>query len=181
MKFQFTKTIINIFILILGLSSCSSGIEYNPAIASTLGNNVFLSIEKKNGEEYDCKDILSKKEISIYGNESRKEIPLRLANYNGRKILDFNADLPNMSSMKYNSEKTEGFGHSDVTITFQSKNLKIRFYYKLLFGEKDFLGTNAIFIDSIECKKKKIKPRKKSNIYIFTLKEDTNGELTLKP
>ncbi len=83
--------------------------------------------------------------------------------------------------MKYNSEKTEGFGHSDVTITFQSKNLKIRFYYKLLFGEKDFLGTNAIFIDSIECKKKKIKPRKKSNIYIFTLKEDTNGELTLKP
>ena len=165
---------------VLLLFSCSSEIEYNPAIASTLGNNVFLSM-KKNGEEYDCKDILSKKEISIYGNESRKEIPLRLANYNGRKILDFNADLPNMSSMKYNSEKTEGFGHSDVTITFQSKNLKIRFYYKLLFGEKDFLGTNAIYIDSIECKKKKIKPRKKSNIYIFTLKEDTNGELTLKP
>ncbi len=29
---------------VLLLFSCSSEIEYNPAIASTLGNNVFLSI-----------------------------------------------------------------------------------------------------------------------------------------
>lgn len=162
------------------LLSCSSEFDYTPAIASTLGNNVFLSIEKKNGEEYDCKDILSKKEISVYGNESKKEIPLSLANYNGRNILDFNADLPNMSSMKYNSGKTEGCGHSDVTITFKNKNIKIRFYYKLISEKKGFLGTNVIYIDFIGCKKKKIKPKENSNIYMFTLKEDTDGELIVK-
>ena len=180
MKNPFMKTIISISIMILGLSSCTSETDYNPARASTLGNNVFLSIEKQEGGEYDCKDILSKKEVSVYGNESKKEIPLSLANHNGRKVLDFNAELPNTSSMKYNPEKTEGYGHADVTISFKNKRTKIRFFYKLISGKKDFLGSNAIYIDSIGCKEQKIKPTENSNIYMLTLKEDTDGELMIK-
>ncbi len=174
------KNIISISILFLGLSSCSSESDYSPAIASNLGNNVFLSIENKNGEIYDSKDILSKKEILIYGNESKKNIPLSIAKYNERNVLYFNADLPNIKSIKYNTKKTEGYGHSDATINFKNKDVKIRFYYKQISKQTDFLGTNAIYIDSIECKNKKIKPKENSNIYVFTLKEETNGELIIK-
>lgn len=116
----------------------------------------------------------------MYGNDSKKEIPISLAKHEGRNVLDFNADLPNASSMKYNPEKTEGYGHSDVTVSFKKKNTKIRFYYKLISGEKEFLGTNVIYIDSIGCKEKKIKPKENANIYVFTLKEDTDEELFIK-
>ena len=182
MKNNIIKNLINAFIMSVGLSSCSSSeSDYIPAIASTLGNNVFLSIEKKDGKEYDCKDILLRKVISIYGNESKEVIHLGLAKYNGKKVLNFNANLPDRTSMKYNSEKTEGHGHSDMTISFKNKNTKIRFYYKLIIEKPDYMGMNAIYIDSIECKERKIKPKENSNIYVFTLKENTDGELIIKP
>lgn len=174
---------IMLFMLCCTLCSCSSDEEYIPYYASTLGNNIGLTLERQNGTVYDYDSLLQNNKLNIYGILSKRNSPLKIVTTDtGSRYIEFDADLPNSSSMQLNENKTEGFGDSYAIITIGEKKSKMTFHfkYKAIDTPEIMYGGNGIGVDSIFYNGRKIKPLNILNIRRITLKETPNGEFELQ-
>ncbi len=165
------------------LYSCSSEEEeYIPFVASTLGNSVWLSLERQDGTKYDYDSLLQNGKLSIYGVLSKKNLSLRVITTNTDfSYIEFPADLPNSSSMQLNEKKTEGYGSSDAIINIDGKRSKMTFHFRFnSLGIPEMYGGNGISIDSITYNNKGIKILRYWNVRKITLREDSNGEFELQ-
>ena len=162
--------------------SCSSDEEYIPFYASTLGDCIWLSLERQNGMVYDYDSLLQNNKLSVYGILAKRNTPLQVVTTDtGSRYIEFSADLPNSSSMQLNENRTEGWGDSFAIITIGEKRSKMTFHFKYeSLNIPDMFGGNGIGIDSISYNNRKIKPIVLSNIRRITLRETSSGEFELQ-
>lgn len=157
--------IANLFVCLLlvltTFTSCSKDDdeEYEPMYASALLNTLFIEIVDKNGEVIDYDNLLSEGKLSVIGQMSKQEKKIRITNYQGKKVIDVSADLPDQKHMVFNTDKTEGHGKTDLLLEINDKKftISVNFDYSSV-NKPDFIGGNSIYIKNIEYDGKKITP-----------------------
>ena len=118
--------IISLFICLLlvltTFTSCSKDEEeYEPMFASALLNSLLIEIVDENGEIADYEKLLSEGKLSVIGQTSKQEKKIRITNYQGKKVIDTSADLPDQKHMVFNTDKTEGHGKTDLLMEIDGK------------------------------------------------------------
>ena len=148
---------VNIFVsLVLVLTtftSCSKDDdeEYEPMVASALLNTLFIEIVDKNGEVIDYDNLLSEGKLSVIGQMSKQEKKIRITNYQGKKVIDVSADLPNQKHMVFNTDKTEGHGKTDLLLEINDKKFTISVNFDFhSANEPNLIGGSSIYIKDIE-------------------------------
>lgn len=157
--------IANLFVCLLlvltTFTSCSKDDdeEYEPMYASALLNTLFIEIVDKNGEVIDYDNLLSEGKLSVIGQMSKQEKKIRITNYQGKKVIDVSADLPDQKHMVFNTDKTEGHGKTDLLLEINDKKftISVNFDYSSV-NKPDFIGGSSIYIKNIEYDGKKITP-----------------------
>ena len=168
---------VNIFVSLLlvltTFTSCSKDDEeeYEPMVASALLNTLFIEIVDKNGEVIDYDYLLSEGKLSVIGQMSKQEKKIRITNYQGKKVIDVSADLPDQKHMVFNTDKTEGHGKTDLLMEINDKKfiMSVNFDYASV-NKPDFIGGNSIRIKDIEYEGKTIIPTEYLLIYSIRIK-----------
>lgn len=156
---------VNIFVSLLlfltTFSSCSKDDEeeYEPMVASALLNTLFIEIVDKNGEVIDYDNLLSEGKLSVIGQMSKQEKKIRITNYQGKKVIDVSADLPDQKHMVFNTDKTEGHGKTDLLLEINDKKFTISVNFDFhSANEPNLIGGSSIYIKDIEYDGKTISP-----------------------
>ena len=163
---------VNIFVSLLLVltifTSCSKDDEeeYEPMVASALLNTLFIEIVDKNGEVIDYDNLLSEGKLSVIGQMSKQEKKIRITNYQGKKVIDVSADLPDQKHMVFNTDKTEGHGKTDLLLEINDKKFTISVNFDFhSASEPDLIGGSSIHIKDIEYDGKTITPTEYLSIY----------------
>ena len=155
---------VNIFVSLLlvltTFTSCSKDDEeYEPMVASALSNTLFIEIVDKNGEVIDYDNLLSEGKLSVIGQMSKQEKKIRITNYQGKKVIDVSADLPDQKHMVFNTDKTEGHGKTDLLLEINDKKFIISVNFDFhSANEPNLIGGSSIYIKDIEYEGKTITP-----------------------
>lgn len=160
---------VNIFVSLLlvltTFSSCSKDDEedYEPMVASALSNTLFIEILDENGEVIDYDNLLLEGKLSVIGQVSKQEKKIRITNYQGKKVIDVSADLPDQKHMVFNTDKTEGHGKSDLLMEINDKKfiMSVNFDFHSA-NEPNLIGGSSINIKNIEYDGKTITPTEHS-------------------
>ena len=160
---------VNIFVsLLLVLTtfiSCSKDDdeEYEPMVASALLNTLFIEIVDENGEVIDYDNLLSEGKLSVIGQMSKQEKKIRITNYQGKKVIDVSADLPDQKHMVFNTDKTAGYGKTNLQMEINGKKntLSVNIDFSSV-NKPDFIGGSSINIKNIEYDGKTITPTEHS-------------------
>ena len=164
---------VNIFVSLLlvltTFTSCSKDDEeeYEPMVASALLNTLFIEIVDKNGEVIDYDNLLSEGKLSVIGQMSKQEKKIRITNYQGKKVIDASADLPDQKHMVFNTDKTEGHGKTDLLLEINDKKFTISVNFDFhSANEPNLIGGSSIYIKDIEYEGKTITPTEYHSIRI---------------
>ena len=164
---------VNIFVSLLlvltTFTSCSKDDEeeYEPMVASALLNTLFIEIVDKNGEVRDYDYLLSEGKLSVIGQMSKQEKKIRITNYQGKKVIDVSADLPDQKHMVFNTDKTEGHGKTDLLLEINDKKFTISVNFDFhSANEPNLIGGSSIYIKDIEYEGKTITPTEYHSIRI---------------
>ena len=163
---------VNIFVSLLlvltTFTSCSKDDEeYEPMVASALSNTLFIEIIDKNGEVIDYDNLLSEGKLSVIGQMSKQEKKIRITNYQGKKVIDVSADLPDQKHMVFNTDKTEGHGKTDLLLEINDKKFTISVNFDFhSANEPNLIGGSSIYIKDIEYEGKTITPTEYHSIRI---------------
>ncbi len=164
---------VNIFVSLLlvltTFTSCSKDDEeeYEPMVASALLNTLFIEIVDKNGEVIDYDNLLSEGKLSVIGQMSKQEKKIRITNYQGKKVIDVSADLPDQKHMVFNTDKTEGHGKTDLLLEINGKKFTIFVNFDFhSANEPNLIGGSSIYIKDIEYEGKTITPTEYHSIRI---------------
>lgn len=156
---------VNIFVSLLlvltTFTSCSKDDEeeYEPMVASALLNTLFIEILDENGEVIDYNNLLSEGKLSVIGQMSKQEKKIRITNYQGKKVIDVSADLPDQKHMVFNTDKTEGHGKTDLLLEINDKKFTISVNFDFhSANEPNLIGGSSIYIKDIEYDGKTISP-----------------------
>lgn len=168
---------VNIFVSLLlfltTFSSCSKDDdeEYEPIVASALLNTLFIEIVDKNGEVIDYDYLLSEGKLSVIGQMSKQEKKIRITNYQGKKVIDVSADLPDQKHMVFNTDKTEGHGKTDLLLEINDKKFTISVNFDFhSANEPNLIGGSSIYIKDIEYEGKTITPTEYLLIYSIRIR-----------
>ena len=164
---------VNIFVCLLlvltTFTSCSKDDEeeYEPMVASALLNTLFIEVVDKNGEVIDYDNLLSEGKLSVIGQMSKQEKKIRITNYQGKKVIDVSADLPDQKHMVFNTDKTEGHGKTDLLLEINDKKFTISVNFDFhSANEPNLIGGSSIYIKDIEYEGKTITPTEYHSIRI---------------
>lgn len=164
---------VNIFVSLLlfltTFTSCSKDDEeeYEPMVASALLNTLFIEVVDKNGEVIDYDNLLSEGKLSVIGQMSKQEKKIRITNYQGKKVIDVSADLPDQKHMVFNTDKTEGHGKTDLLLEINDKKFTISVNFDFhSANEPNLIGGSSIYIKDIEYEGKTITPTEYHSIRI---------------
>ena len=178
--------IISLFICLLlvltTFTSCSKDEEeYEPMFASALLNSLLIEIVDENGEIADYEKLLSEGKLSVIGQASKQEKKIRITNYQGKKVIDTSADLPDQKHMVFNTDKTEGYGKTDLQIEINDKKftISVNFNYNSV-NKPNFYGGSSIWIKDIEYDGKTITPTEYISIFSIIIIL-TNGKPIIRP
>lgn len=140
------------------LASCDKSDTYSPMQASVLHNGVLVSCVTPPENDLLLNEKFADK-ISIYGILSKKDIPFEIKKIKNdgveRCYLSFNADLPEMRSMKYDGD-TIAKGISTVNLKINGQDIKLLCTFKYTRSIDSYYGNNSIFIENIECEGKNV-------------------------
>ena len=127
--------------------------------ASAILNSLYMEIVDENGKVIDYDKLLEENKLSVVGQVSKKKAKLEIASYKERKIVRFSVDLPDRKSMIFNTDKTAGYGKTNLLMEINGKQiiLSVNFDFSSL-NKPDFIGGNSIFIKNIEYEGKTITP-----------------------
>ena len=136
-------------------------------VASALLNTLFIEIVDKNGEVVDYDYLLSEGKLSVIGQMSKQEKKIRITNYQGKKVIDVSADLPDQKHMVFNTDKTEGHGKTDLLLEINDKKftMSVNFDFHSA-NEPNLIGGSSIYIKDIEYEGKTITPTEYHSIRI---------------
>ena len=178
--------IISLFICLLlvltTFTSCSKDEEeYEPMFASALLNSLLIEIVDENGEIADYEKLLSEGKLSVIGQTSKQEKKIRITNYQGKKVIDISTDLPDYKHMVFNTDKTEGYGKTDLQIEINDKKftISVNFNYNSV-NKPNFYGGSSIWIKDIEYDGKTITPTEYISIFSIRIIL-TNGKPIIRP
>ena len=136
-------------------------------VASALLNTLFIEIVDKNGEVIDYDNLLSEGKLSVIGQMSKQEKKIRITNYQGKKVIDVSADLPDQKHMVFNTDKTEGHGKTDLLLEINDKKFTISVNFDFhSANEPNLIGGSSIYIKDIEYEGKTITPTEYHSIRI---------------
>ena len=161
--------IANLFVCLLlvltTFTSCSKDDdeEYEPMYASAILNSLYMEIVDENSKIVDYDKLLEENKLSVVGQVSKKKANLEIASYKERKIVRLSVDLPDRKCMIFNTDKTAGYGKTDLLMKTNGKKITIsvNFDYSSV-NKPDFIGGNSIYIKNIEYDGKKITPTEHS-------------------
>lgn len=165
------KTLISILLVSTVFCSCTKDDEYSPQIASTILNSLFVSIADNQGKPMNSVELLSNNEFSVVGKKTRRKAKIDVGDYEGAKMFSFSVDLPDMKSMEFKEEKTEGSG--TVGLVMNIKGTKLPMLVNFSFtSSKDIAmyGGSCIRIKSIEYANKVIYPTEEMGINLIKVK-----------
>ena len=178
--------IISLFICLLlvltTFTSCSKDEEeYEPMFASALLNSLLIEIVDENGEIADYEKLLSEGKLSVIGQTSKQEKKIRITNCQGKKVIDTSADLPDQKHMVFNTDKTEGYGKTDLQIEINDKKftISVNFNYNSV-NKPNFYGGSSIWIKDIEYDGKTITSTEYISIFSIRIIL-TNGKPIIRP
>lgn len=174
---------ISILLVLTTFTSCSKDDEeeYEPMFASALSNSLLIEIVDKKSEIVDYEKLLSEGKLSVIGQTSKQEKKVRITDYQGKKVIDTSADLPDQKHMVFNTDKTEGYGKTDLRIEINGKKftISVNFNYNSV-NKPNFYGGSSIWIKDIEYDGKKIIPTE--YLSIFSIKIIlTDGKPIIEP
>ena len=136
-------------------------------VASALLNTLFIEVVDKNGEVIDYDNLLSEGKLSVIGQMSKQEKKIRITNYQGKKVIDVSADLPDQKHMVFNTDKTEGHGKTDLLLEINDKKFTISVNFDFhSANEPNLIGGSSIYIKDIEYEGKTITPTEYHSIRI---------------
>lgn len=171
------KTLFSVLLVSTLFCSCTKDEEYySPQLASTIWNSLFVSILDRQGKPMNNVELLADDEFSVFSvirKNSKQKAKIYIVDYEGVKMLDFSVDLPEMKSMEFNEDKTEGSG--TVGLVMNIKGTKLPMLVNFSFtSSKDtaILGGSCIRIKSIEYANKTIYPTEKMGIHLIKIKYD---------
>ena len=160
---------VSLLLVLTTFISCSKDDdeEYEPMVASALLNTLFIEIVDKNGEVIDYDYLLSEGKLSVIGQMSKQEKKIRITNYQGKKVIDVSADLPDQKHMVFNTDKTEGHGKTDLLLEINNKKFTISVNFDFhSANEPNLIGGSSIYIKDIEYEGKTITPTEYHSIRI---------------
>jgi hypothetical protein len=168
-----------IFIFVYSaLCSCSNEEEYTPQIASEICNSLNVSLEDKSGEPINCVDLLANGNVSVTEKKSKSKAKIDVVEYDGKKVLSFSVDLPDVKSMTFNDDRTEGVGKVDLLMNIKGTELPLTVNFKYYAAsDKSLFGANSIRIQSIEYAGKTITPTEELCIYSIKIRFDGNNTI----
>lgn len=138
-----------LFMIVFAISSCNNEDSYTPLIASSQSCGVLLSYSDNNANTLlSNEDILSS--ISIYGNESKKEIKYRIKKIDGQIYLSFDADLPDVRHSRFNADKRQATASTVTSLKIQQQEIKLVCTFKYQCTSNEEFGNNSITIEKIE-------------------------------
>ncbi len=123
------------FLCSIFLFSCGSDdYNYTPPEYHLFSTDVLLSIETSDGKLYEgYETLLKNKQISMRGVASRSNLPLKIVEDGGIKYLQFYAELPNRSDMKYSKvdeQHRRVTGSSDVILKIDEKEIRLTCFFE---------------------------------------------------
>lgn len=164
---------VNIFVSLLlvltTFTSCSKDDEeeYEPMYASAILNSLYMEIVDENSKIVDYDKFLSEGKLSVIGQMSKQEKKIRITNYQGKKVIDVSADLPDQKHMVFNTDKTEGHGKTDLLLEINDKKFTISVNFDFhSANEPNLIGGSSIYIKDIEYEGKTITPTEYHSIRI---------------
>lgn len=163
------KIFVSLLLVLTTFTSCSKDDEeeYEPMVASALLNTLFIEVVDKNGEVIDYDNLLSEGKLSVIGQMSKQEKKIRITNYQGKKVIDVSADLPDQKHMVFNTDKTEGHGKTDLLLEINDKKFTISVNFDFhSANEPNLIGGSSIYIKDIEYEGKTITPTEYHSIRI---------------
>jgi hypothetical protein len=139
--------------------------------ASAILNSLYMEIIDGNGKVIDYEKLLEESKLSVIGQVSKQEKKIRITNYQGKKVIDVSADLPDQKHMVFNTDKTEGHGKTDLLLEINDKKftISVNFDYASV-NKPDFIGGNSIRIKDIEYEGKTITPTEYLLIYSIRIR-----------
>lgn len=172
------KMLFSVLLVSTVFCSCTKKDEeyYSPELASTIWNSLFVSILDRQGKPMDNVELLADDEFSVFSvirKNSKQKAEIYIVDYEGVKMLNFSVDLPEMKSMEFNEDKTEGSG--TVGLVMNIKGTKLPMLVNFSFtSSKDtaIFGGSCIRIKSIEYANKTIYPTEKMGIHLIKIKYD---------
>lgn len=174
---------VSLLLVLTTFTSCSKDDEeeYEPMFASALLNSLLIEIVDENGEIADYEKLISEGKLSVIGQASKQEKKIRITNYQGKKVIDTSADLPDQKHMVFNTEKTEGYGKTDLRIEINGKKftMSVNFNYNSV-NKPNFYGGSSIWIKDIEHDGKTITPTEHLSIFSIRIRL-TDGEPIIEP
>ena len=164
---------VSLLLVLTTFTSCSKDDEeeYEPMFASALLNSLFIEIIDENGEIADYEKLLSEGKLSVIGQASKQEKNIRIMNYQGNKVIDISADLPDQKRMVFNTDKTEGHGKTDLLMEIDGKKftITVNFDYNSV-NKPHFYGGSSIWIKDIEYDGKTITPTERLSIFSIKIR-----------
>ena len=172
------KAFTSFAIALTTLCSCSNEEEYTPQTASAICNSLNVSLVDKSGEPMNYVDLLANGNVSVTEKESKRIAKIEVVEYEGKKVLSFSVDLPDVKSMTFNEDRTEGIGKVDLLMNIKGTELPLTVNFKYhASSDKSVIGANSMRIQSIEYAGKTITPTEKLSIYSIKISFDGNNTI----
>ena len=172
------KVLTSLVIALTALCSCSNEEEYTPQTASAICNSLNVSLVDKSGEPMNYVDLLANGNVSVTEKESKRKAKIEVVEYEGKKVLSFSVDVPDVKSMTFNEDRTEGIGKVDLLMNIKGIELPLTVNFKYhASSDKSMIGANSMRIQSIEYAGKTITPTEKLSIYSIKISFDGNNTI----
>ena len=159
---------VSLLLVLTTFTSCSKDDEeeYEPMVASAPSNSLLIEIVDGKGEIADYEKLLSEGKLSVIGQASKQEKKIRITNYQGKKVIDTSTDLPDYKHMVFNTDKTEGYGKTNLLMKINDKKftISVNFEYSSV-NKPNFYGGSSIWIKDVEYDGKTITPAEYPSIF----------------
>lgn len=172
------STIISSLLMLTVFLSCSKDEEYEPQRASAILNTLYIQILDNNGQELDYVKLLSEDKLHIVGKNTKQEAKLDVLNYEGCKVVGISVELPDIKSMSFNSDRTEGQGKTDLEMEVNGQKTAMSVNFVFTSSDKqDLIGGSSIRIKDIEYENKKITPTELLSVYSIKIKHTDDNTI----
>lgn len=168
------KTLFSVLLVSTVFCSCTKEDEYSrPQVASTISNSLFVSITDSQDKPMNNVELLDNNEFSVTKKNSKRKAEIEVVDYEGVKMFSFSVDLPDMKSMEFNKDNTEGSGTVGLEINIKGTKLPMVVNFSFTSSKDvNMCGGSCIRIKSIEYANKAINPTEKMGINLIKIKYD---------